>query len=93
MIQFMPKSFENGVLDRQPINQGLLQNIRPRRQAHRGKQALSKQHYLQVTLRATVADPLGLLKQDCFLRILDRRDDVLRHFGDRLSPQNGSFTS
>ena len=42
MIQFMPKSFENGVLDRQPISQGLLQSVRLVGE-YRGKQALFKQ--------------------------------------------------
>ncbi len=47
MIQFMPKSFENGVLDRQPISQGLLQSVRLVGE-YRGKQALFKQQSSQV---------------------------------------------
>jgi hypothetical protein len=42
MSQFIPKSFENGVLDRQPINQGLLESVRLVGE-YRGKQALFKQ--------------------------------------------------
>src|ERR1019366_425694 len=47
MIQFMPKSFENGVLNRQPINQGLVQSVRLIGE-YRGKQALFKQQSPQV---------------------------------------------
>ena len=39
MIQFMPKSFENGALDRQAINQGLIQSVRLVGE-YRGKHAL-----------------------------------------------------
>ena len=47
MIQFMPKSFENGSLSRQPINQGLVQSVRLVGE-YRGKQALFKQQSPQV---------------------------------------------
>src|SRR6478672_13208453 len=47
MIQFMPKSFENGVLDRQPITQGLLQSVRLVGE-YRGKEALFSQQSPQV---------------------------------------------
>src|SRR5580704_4090806 len=47
MIQFMPKSFENGALDRQAINQGLLQSVRLVGE-YRGKEALFKQQSPQV---------------------------------------------
>src|SRR5260370_35190656 len=47
MIQLVPKSFENSVLDRQPINQGLLQSVRLVGE-YRGKQALFKQQSPQV---------------------------------------------
>jgi hypothetical protein len=55
MIQFMPKSFVNGVLNGQPINQGLLQNVRLVGE-YRGKQALLKQQFPQVleTLRGNL---------------------------------------
>src|SRR6266576_4263199 len=43
----MPKSFENGALDRQPINQGLVQSVRLVGE-YRGKQALFKQQSPQV---------------------------------------------
>src|SRR6185295_10975338 len=43
----MPGSFENGVLDRQPINHGLLQTVRLVGE-YRGKQALFKQQSPQV---------------------------------------------
>ena len=51
MIQFMPKSFENGALDRQTINQGLVQSVRLVGE-YRGKQALFKQQSLHVQQRA-----------------------------------------
>ena len=47
MIQFMPKSFANGALDRQAINQGLVQSVRLVGE-YRGKQALFKQQSPQV---------------------------------------------
>jgi Fic family protein len=47
MIYFMPKSFENGVLTQQLINQGLLQSVRLVGE-FRGKQALFKQQSSQV---------------------------------------------
>lgn len=43
----MPRSFENGVLARQPINQGLLQSVRLVGE-YRGKEALFKQQSPQV---------------------------------------------
>src|SRR5258706_7148946 len=43
----MPKSFENDVLSRQPINQGLVQSVRLVGE-YRGKQALFKQQSPQV---------------------------------------------
>jgi Fic family protein len=43
----MPKSFQNGVLNRQPINQGLVQSVRLVGE-YRGKQALFKQQSPQV---------------------------------------------
>ena len=47
MIQFMPRSFENGALDRQAINHGLVQSVRLVGE-YRGKQALFKQQSPQV---------------------------------------------
>ncbi len=47
MIQFMPKSFENGVLAKQAINQGLVQSVRLVGE-YCGKQALFKQQSPQV---------------------------------------------
>lgn len=47
MIQFVPKSFENSVLARQALNQGLLQSVRLVGE-YRGKEALFKQQSPQV---------------------------------------------
>jgi Fic family protein len=47
MIYFVPKSFENGVLDRQALNQGLLQSVRLVGE-YRGKETLFKQQSPQV---------------------------------------------
>jgi Fic family protein len=47
MIQFVPKSFEHGLLDRQLVSQGLLQSVRLVGE-YRGKEALFKQQSPQV---------------------------------------------
>ena len=47
LISFMPKSFDNGVLDRQSLSQGPPQSVRLVGE-FRGKQALFKQESPQV---------------------------------------------
>src|SRR6266566_4815795 len=90
MIQFMPKSFENGALDRQPINQGLLQSVRLVGE-YRGKQALFKQQSPQVleALRenAVIQSTESSNRIEGVVAPLERIRDLVAH---RTKPANRS---
>jgi Fic family protein len=86
----MPKSFENGVLNRQPINQGLVQSVRLVGE-YRGKQALFKQQSPQVleALRenAIIQSTESSNRIEGVVAPLERIRDLVAH---RTTPANRS---
>src|SRR5713226_1207689 len=86
----MPKSFENGVLSRQPINQGLVQSVRLVGE-YRGKQALFKQQSPEVleVLRANavIQSTESSNRIEGVVAPLERIRDLVAH---RATPANRS---